>query len=85
LVANFSVPFFDLHPYARRWYTAVNLSVRASAFSVLCARRPIQGRFCFGLAGPFHVRHICNTSRESKLKRKKSNENSSFRHAFELT
>jgi len=31
------------------------------------------------------VRHICNTSRESKLKRKKSNENSSFRDAFELT
>ena len=39
----------------------------------------------FWRAGPFHVRHICNTSRESKLKRKKSNENSSFRHAFELT
>jgi hypothetical protein len=61
------------------------LSVRASAFSVLCAGRPIQGRLCFGRAGPFLVRHICNTSRESKLKRKKSNENSSFRHAFELT
>jgi hypothetical protein len=82
---EFSVSFFDLHQYARRQYATVNLSVRASAFSVLGAGRLIQGRFCFGRAGPFHVRHICNTSLESKHKRKKSNENSSFRHAFELT
>jgi hypothetical protein len=48
-------------------------------------RRPTHpGAVCFG-APPLHVCHICYTSRESKLKRKKSNENSSFRHAFELT
>jgi hypothetical protein len=41
---KFSVSFFDLRQYARRRYTTVALSVRASAFSVLCGGRvtPLQ-------------------------------------------